>query len=140
MDSFPLHLPSVPCVKSADCKMSDAAVSSCFPPAIYFFRRLFRSFWMRKIFLLIFAGFCFLLTKLSLQLIRMLHRPLYSVSFTPEVLMKAGDSMLPLLKTRELTYSRICRMLMHCLLQISHVPALSYARLLGFRRQAPISF
>ena len=27
-------------------------------------------------------------------------------------------------------------MLMHCLLQISHVPALSYARLLGFRRQA----
>ena len=25
---------------------------------------------------------------------------------------------------------------MHCLLQISHVPALSYARLLGFRRQA----
>ena len=82
--------------KSADCKMSDAAVSSCFPPAISaLLRRPFpaHSFWMRKIFLLIFAGFCFLLTKLSLQLIRMLHRPLYSVSFTPEVLMKAGDSM-----------------------------------------------
>ena len=27
-------------------------------------------------------------------------------------------------------------MLMHCLLQISDVPPLSYARLLGFRRQA----
>lgn len=41
-----------------------------------------------------------------------------------------------LLKTRELTYSRISRMLMHCLLQISHVPELSYARLLGFHRHA----
>jgi predicted nucleotidyltransferase len=41
-----------------------------------------------------------------------------------------------LLKTRELTYSRICRALFHALLGIREVPSLSYARLLGFRRTA----
>lgn len=41
-----------------------------------------------------------------------------------------------LLKTKELTYSRICRALFHALLGIRSLPALSYARLLGFRRSA----
>ncbi|MBS6194410.1 MAG: nucleotidyltransferase family protein [Clostridiales bacterium] len=41
-----------------------------------------------------------------------------------------------LLKTKELTYSRICRALFHALLEIRDVPPVSYARLLGFRRQA----
>lgn len=46
------------------------------------------------------------------------------------------ESYVTLLKTKELTYSRISRMLMHMLLGITHVPELSYARLLGFRRQS----
>lgn len=41
-----------------------------------------------------------------------------------------------LLKTKELTYSRICRALFHALLGIREIPPVSYARLLGFRRQA----
>lgn len=41
-----------------------------------------------------------------------------------------------LLKTKELTYSRICRALFHALLGIREVPPVTYARLLGFRRQA----
>lgn len=41
-----------------------------------------------------------------------------------------------LLKTKELTYSRICRALFHALLDIRSVPPLSYARLLGFRKTA----
>lgn len=41
-----------------------------------------------------------------------------------------------LLKTRELTYSRISRTLFHALLDIREVPPIAYARLLGFRRSA----
>ena len=41
-----------------------------------------------------------------------------------------------LLKTRELTYSRISRALFHLLLDIRQAPPISYARLLGFRREA----
>lgn len=41
-----------------------------------------------------------------------------------------------LLKTRELTYSRISRALFHLLLNIRQAPPISYARLLGFRREA----
>lgn len=41
-----------------------------------------------------------------------------------------------LLKTRELTYSRISRALFHLLLDIRQTPPISYARLLGFRREA----
>lgn len=41
-----------------------------------------------------------------------------------------------LVKTKELTYSRISRALFHALLNIERIPPLSYARLLGFRRSA----
>ena len=41
-----------------------------------------------------------------------------------------------LLKTRELTYSRISRALFHLFMDLQQIPPLSYARLLGFRRCA----
>ena len=41
-----------------------------------------------------------------------------------------------LLKTRELTYSRISRALFHLFMDLQQIPILSYARLLGFRRSA----
>ena len=41
-----------------------------------------------------------------------------------------------LLKTRELTYTRISRALFHLLLDIQQAPPISYARLLGFRQEA----
>lgn len=41
-----------------------------------------------------------------------------------------------LLKTKELTYSRISRALFHALLDIREVPPLSYARILGFRQSS----
>ena len=41
-----------------------------------------------------------------------------------------------LLKTRELTYARISRALFHLLLDIRQTPPVSYARLLGFRRES----
>lgn len=40
------------------------------------------------------------------------------------------------LKTKELTHTRILRALFHALLDIREVPPLTYARLLGYRRQA----
>lgn len=41
-----------------------------------------------------------------------------------------------LLKTKELTYTRISRALFHALLNIRKVPPISYARLLGFQKNA----
>ena len=41
-----------------------------------------------------------------------------------------------LIKTKDITYTRICRALFHALLDIREIPELSYARLLGFRRSA----
>ena len=41
-----------------------------------------------------------------------------------------------LIKTKDMTYTRICRALFHALLDIREVPDLTYARLLGFRRSA----
>lgn len=46
------------------------------------------------------------------------------------------SQFISLLKTKELTYSRISRALFHALLDIRSVPPLSYARLLGFRKSA----
>lgn len=42
---------------------------------------------------------------------------------------------LTLLKTKELTHSRICRAMFHALLGIREVPPIAYARLLGFRKK-----
>lgn len=41
-----------------------------------------------------------------------------------------------LLKTKDITYTRICRALFHILLQIENPSRISYARILGFRRSA----
>lgn len=41
-----------------------------------------------------------------------------------------------LLKTKDITYTRICRTLFHILLQIENPSRISYARILGFRRSA----
>ena len=41
-----------------------------------------------------------------------------------------------LIKTKDMTYTRICRALFHALLDIREVPDLTYARLQGFRRSA----
>ncbi|MGN1142537.1 MAG: nucleotidyltransferase family protein [Oliverpabstia sp.] len=41
-----------------------------------------------------------------------------------------------LIKTKDMTYTRICRALFHAILDIREIPELSYARLLGFRRSA----
>lgn len=49
---------------------------------------------------------------------------------------KNFSQFVSLIKTKELTYSRICRALFHALLDIRGVPPLSYARLLGFRKSA----
>lgn len=46
------------------------------------------------------------------------------------------NQFISLVKTKELTYSRISRALFHALLGIEQIPALSYARLLGFRKSA----
>lgn len=46
------------------------------------------------------------------------------------------SQFISLIKTKELTYSRICRALFHALLDIRSVPSLPYARLLGFRKSA----
>ena len=76
--------------------MSDAAVSSCFPPAISaLLSQTFScpQFLDEEDFSPYLRWLLFSSDKAQLAAIRMLHRPLYSVSFTPEVLMKAGDSM-----------------------------------------------
>ncbi len=125
--------------KSANCKMSDTAVSSCFPPAI---SELLSQTFTCPQFLdeedfspylrwLLFSSDKALLTSYQDVTPDFVQR-----LFHTRGSYESWGQYAALLKTRELTYSRICRMLMHCLLQISHVPVLSYARLLGFRRQA----
>ena len=142
-DSLNEEFPSASAIralwKSANCKMSDTAVSSCFPPAI---SELLSQTFTCPQFLdeedfspylrwLLFSSDKALLTSYQDVTPDFVQR-----LFHTRGSYESWGQYAALLKTRELTYSRICRMLMHCLLQISHVPVLSYARLLGFRRQA----
>ena len=41
-----------------------------------------------------------------------------------------------LLRSKDITYSRLCRAIFHIILKIRQVPPVSYARLLGFRKSA----
>ena len=125
--------------KSADCKMSDSTVSSCFPPAVSaLLSQTFScpQFLDEEDFSPYLRWLLFSTDKAQLASYQDVTPDFVQRLFHTRGSYESWGQYAALLKTRELTYSRICRMLMHCLLQISHVPALSYARLLGFRRQA----
>lgn len=125
--------------KSANCKMSDTAVSSCFPPAISeLLSQTFTcpQFLDEEDFSPYLRWLLFSSDKAQLTSYQDVTPDFVQRLFHTRGSYESWGQYATLLKTRELTYSRICRMLMHCLLQISHVPVLSYARLLGFRRQA----
>ena len=125
--------------KSANCKMSDTAVSSCFPPAISALLSqtfTFPQFLDEEDFSPYLRWLLFSSDKTQLTSYQDVTPDFVQRLFHTRGSYESWGQYAALLKTRELTYSRICRMLMHCLLQISHVPVLSYARLLGFRRQA----
>ena len=125
--------------KSANCKMSDTAVSSCFPPAISELLSqtfTFPQFLDEEDFSPYLRWLLFSSDKAQLTSYQDVTPDFVQRLFHTRGSYESWGQYAALLKTRELTYSRICRMLMHCLLQISHVPVLSYARLLGFRRQA----
>lgn len=125
--------------KSANCKMSDTAVSSCFPPAISaLLSQTFTcpQFLDEEDFSPYLRWLLFSSDKAQLTSYQDVTPDFVQRLFHTRGSYESWGQYAALLKTRELTYSRICRMLMHCLLQISHVPVLSYARLLGFRRQA----
>lgn len=125
--------------KSANCKMSDTAVSSCFPPAISeLLSKTFTcpQFLDEEDFSPYLRWLLFSSDKAQLTSYQDVTPDFVQRLFHTRGSYESWGQYAALLKTRELTYSRICRMLMHCLLQISHVPVLSYARLLGFRRQA----
>ena len=125
--------------KSANCKMSDTAVSSCFPPAISeLLSQTFTcpQFLDEEDFSPYLRWLLFSSDKAQLTSYQDVTPDFVQRLFHTRDSYESWGQYAALLKTRELTYSRICRMLMHCLLQISHVPVLSYARLLGFRRQA----
>lgn len=125
--------------KSANCKMSDTAVSSCFPPAISeLLSQTFTcpQFLDEEDFSPYLRWLLFSSDKAQLTSYQDVTPDFVQRLFHTRGSYESWGQYAALLKTRELTYSRICRMLMHCLLQISHVPVLPYARLLGFRRQA----
>lgn len=125
--------------KSANCKISDTAVSSCFPPAISeLLSQTFTcpQFLDEEDFSPYLRWLLFSSDKAQLTSYQDVTPDFVQRLFHTRGSYESWGQYAALLKTRELTYSRICRMLMHCLLQISHVPVLSYARLLGFRRQA----
>lgn len=125
--------------KSANCKMSDTAVSSCFPPAISELLSqtfTFPQFLDEEDFSPYLRWLLFSSDKAQLTSYQDVTPDFVQRLFHTRGSYESWGQYAALLKTRELTYSRICRMLMHCLLQISHVPVLSYARLLGFRRLA----
>ena len=125
--------------KSANCKMSDTAVSSCFPPTISeLLSQTFTcpQFLDEEDFSPYLRWLLFSSDKAQLTSYQDVTPDFVQRLFHTRGSYESWGQYAALLKTRELTYSRICRMLMHCLLQISHVPVLSYARLLGFRRQA----
>lgn len=142
-DSLNEEFPSASAIralwKSANCKMSDTAVSSCFPPAISELLSqtfTFPQFLDEEDFSPYLRWLLFSSDKAQLTSYQDVTPDFVQRLFHTRGSYESWGQYAALLKTRELTYSRICRMLMHCLLQISHVPVLSYARLLGFRRQA----
>ena len=142
-DSLNEEFPSASAIralwKSANCKMSDTAVSSCFPPAISALLSqtfTFPQFLDEEDFSPYLRWLLFSSDKAQLTSYQDVTPDFVQRLFHTRGSYESWGQYAALLKTRELTYSRICRMLMHCLLQISHVPVLSYARLLGFRRQA----
>lgn len=142
-DSLNEEFPSASAIralwKSANCKMSDTAVSSCFPPAISALLSqtfTFPQFLDEEDFSPYLRWLLFSSDKTQLTSYQDVTPDFVQRLFHTRGSYESWGQYAALLKTRELTYSRICRMLMHCLLQISHVPVLSYARLLGFRRQA----
>ena len=142
-DSLNEEFPSASAIralwKSANCKMSDTAVSSCFPPAISaLLSQTFTcpQFLDEEDFSPYLRWRLFSSDKAQLTSYQDVTPDFVQRLFHTRGSYESWGQYAALLKTRELTYSRICRMLMHCLLQISHVPVLSYARLLGFRRQA----
>lgn len=142
-DSLNEEFPSASAIralwKSANCKMSDTAVSSCFPPAISeLLSQTFTcpQFLDEEDFSPYLRWLLFSSDKAQLTSYQDVTPDFVQRLFHTRGSYESWGQYAALLKTRELTYSRICRMLMHCLLQISHVPVLSYARLLGFRRQA----
>ena len=145
-DSLNEEFPSASAIralwKSANCKMSDTAVSSCFPPAISaLLSQTFTcpQFLDEEDFSPYLRWLLFSSDKAQLTSYQDVTPDFVQRLFHTRGSYESWGQYAALLKTRELTYSRICRMLMHCLLQISHVPVLSYARLLGFRRQtAPV--
>lgn len=125
--------------KSADCKMTDASVSSCFPPAVSaLLSQTFScpQFLDEEDFSPYLRWLLFSADKAQLASYQDVTPDFVQRLFHTRSSYESWGQYAALLKTRELTYSRICRMLMHCLLQISDAEPLSYARLLGFRRQA----
>ena len=139
MGSFLLRLPSVPCGNLRTVRCQTLRSSSCFPPAISaLLSQTFScpQFLDEEDFSPYLRWLLFSSDKAQLAAYQDVTPAFVQRLFHTRSSYESWGQYAALLKTRELTYSRICRMLMHCLLQISHVPALSYARLLGFRRQA----
>ena len=106
--------------------MSDAAVSSCFPPAISaLLSQTFScpQFLDEEDFSPYLRWLLFSSDKAQLAAYQDVTPSFVQRLFHTRSSYESWGQYAALLKTRELTYSRICRMLMHCLLQISHVPA-----------------
>lgn len=125
--------------KSADCRMSDRSLSSCFPSTVSeLLSQTFScpQFLDEEDFSPYLRWLLFSTDKVQLASYQDVTPDFVQRLFHTRSFYENWGQYAALLKTRELTYSRISRMLMHCLLQISDVPPLSYARLLGFRRRA----
>lgn len=114
-------------------------LQSCFPDSVYKFllsAPISNEFLSSEDFSLLFRWMLFTKQEHELNNIMDIHPELAKRIFNERNHYENYSQFVSLLKTKELTHSRLTRALFHALLDIQECPSLPYARLLGFRKSA----
>ena len=112
-----------------------------FPDAVYryFYENdIFDEFLTAEDFSLLFRWMLFTKQEKDLCSIMDIHPELAKRMLRERNRYESYSQFVSLLKTKEVTHSRLTRALFHALLGIEDCPALPYARLLGFRKSASL--
>lgn len=116
-----------------------AQIQNSFPEEIYSYlltHNAMLEYLTSEDFSLLFRWFLFTCETKDLENILDIHADLARRIIRERNNYESFSQFVSLLKTKELTHSRLTRALYHALLQIKECPPLPYARLLGFRKSA----
>ncbi len=110
-----------------------------FPPVVYSYlssANIMNEFLTSEDFSLLFRWMLFSKQEKDLENIMDIHPELAKRIINSRNQYETYAQFVSLLKTKEVTHSRLTRALFHALLDIQDCPSLPYARLLGFRKSA----